>query len=158
MNEGSREFMLEAVRLSAEGMRRNDGGPFGAVVARGGQILGRAWNEVLATKDPTAHAELLAIRRACAAAGSFSLEGCDLYCSCEPCPMCLGAIMWARVQAVFYANTREDAAGIGFDDAMFYEQFAQDRAGRLVPMTQLGREEALKVFAEWNRQPGKRLY
>jgi len=150
--------MAEAVRLSREGMRQNAGGPFGAVIARNGEIIARAWNEVLAANDPTAHAEVLAIRRACAAAGQFSLDGCEIYTSSEPCPMCLAAIFWARLRSIYYANTRDDAAAIGFDDAMFYEQLAQDRAGRLVPATQLGREAALQVFAEWRQKPDKTLY
>ncbi len=150
--------MAEAVRQSREGMRQNAGGPFGAVIARNGQIIAGAWNEVLAANDPTAHAEVLAIRRACAAAGRFSLEGCDIYASSEPCPMCLAAIFWARLRSIYYANTRDDAAAIGFDDAMFYEQMAQEREGRLVPTTQLGREEALKVFAEWRQKPDKTPY
>ena len=152
------QFMTEAVRLAREGMRQNAGGPFGAVIVRGGEIIARAWNEVLSSNDPTAHAEILAIRRACAALGKFSLENCDIYASSEPCPMCLAAIFWARLRAVYYANTRHDAAAIGFDDAMFYDQLAQDRAGRLVPMTQVSREEGLKVFAEWREKPDKLLY
>jgi tRNA(Arg) A34 adenosine deaminase TadA len=152
------ELMAEAVRLSRQGMRENAGGPFGAVIARNGQILASAWNEVLVSKDPTAHAEIVAIRRACATLGQFSLEGCQIYSSSEPCPMCLAAIFWARLRSIHYAGTRDDAAAVGFDDAMFYEQMAQEREGRLVPTTQLGREEALKVFAEWRQKPDKMLY
>ncbi len=116
--------MREAIRLSFSLMRKGRGGPFGAVVVRGGDIIGRGCNRVTSSKDPTAHAEILAIRQACRKLGTFKLNGCDLYTSCEPCPMCLAAIYWARIRAVYYGNNRADAARIAFDDAAIYEQIA----------------------------------
>ena len=132
--------MEEAVRLSREGMRSNVGGPFGSVVVLDGQIIARGWNEVVATNDPTAHAEVCAIRRACAVLGTFRLDDCDIYASCEPCPMCLAAIYWARIRRIYFANTRDDAASIGFDDATFYDQLPLAREDRNVPMTQFMRD------------------
>ncbi|HNL82672.1 MAG TPA: nucleoside deaminase, partial [Chitinophagaceae bacterium] len=114
------EFMKEAIKLSENGMKNNDGGPFGCVIVKDGKIIGRGWNKVTGTNDPTAHAEVTAIRDACKNLGTFQLDGCEIYTSCEPCPMCMGAIYWARPSKVFYANTRQDAANIGFDDSMIY--------------------------------------
>jgi guanine deaminase len=151
-------YMLEAVRLSREGMRSNAGGPFGCVIVLDDRIIGRGCNEVVLTNDPTAHAEILALRRACAALGTFRLDDCDLYASCEPCPMCLAAIYWARVRRIFYANTHQDAAAIGFDDAKFYEQLSVERARRTIPMTPLPGGAALEVFKEWREKPDKIMY
>jgi guanine deaminase len=151
-------WMAEAVRLSREGMRRNAGGPFGCVVVRDGRIIGSGYNEVVATNDPTAHAEILAIRRAGAELGTFRLDGCDIYASCEPCPMCLTAIYWARIRGIYYANTHEDAAAIGFDDARFYKELSQARDQRSIPMTRVADGEARKVFAEWRQKGDKILY
>ena len=150
--------MAEAVRLSREGMRRNAGGPFGCVVARDGRIIGSGYNEVVATNDPTAHAEILAIRRACAELGTFRLADCKIYASCEPCPMCLAAIYWARIRGIFYANAQEDAAAIGFDDAKFYNELSMDPSGRSVPRTRIAGDEAKKVFAEWQEKADRILY
>ncbi|HWD21013.1 MAG TPA: nucleoside deaminase [Verrucomicrobiae bacterium] len=152
------DFMAEAVRLSRQGMQSNAGGPFGAIIVLDDKIIARGWNEVVSTNDPTAHAEVNAIRRACATLGSFRLDDCDIYTSCEPCPMCLAAIYWSRVRRIFYANTRHDAAAIGFDDATFYEQLPRALEDRTVPMTQLLRDEALQVFGEWRGKPDKMLY
>ena len=150
--------MREAIRLSLEKMRRNAGGPFGAVVARRGQIVGRGWNQVTSSNDPTAHAEVMAIRQACRKLKTFRLDDCEIYTSCEPCPMCLGAIYWARLRRIFYANTRRDAAAIGFDDDWLYRELARPVGRRKIPMKHLARAEALKVFAEWQGKPDKVCY
>jgi guanine deaminase len=152
------KFMRAAIALSLSKMRSNCGGPFGAVVVRKGKIIGRGWNRVTSTNDPTAHAEISAIRDACKKLKTFQLDDCELYASCEPCPMCLAAIYWARFKKVFYANTRKDAARINFDDDLIYREIARPVARRKIPMKQLLRSEALKVFAEWNKKPDKTLY
>ena len=152
------KLMREAIRISLEKMRCNHGGPFGAVVVRRGQIVGRGWNQVTSTNDPTAHAEVVAIRAACKRLKTFSLADCELYTSCEPCPMCLAAIYWARLQKVYYANTRADAARIQFDDAFLYREVARPISQRKIPMRQLLRREALKVFSEWATKPDKISY
>ena len=150
--------MRAAIRLSREKMQRNHGGPFGAVVVRHGEIVGRGWNRVTSTNDPTAHAEIVAIREACRRLNTFRLDDCELYASCEPCPMCLAAIYWARIGKIFHANTRRDAAAIGFDDDSIYREVARPVSRRKVPMKQMLRNEALRVFAEWKRKPDKVRY
>ena len=155
MNE---KFMLEAIRLSIAKMRGNCGGPFGAVVVRKGRIISRGWNCVTSANDPTAHAEISAIRDACKKLKSFRLDDCELYASCEPCPMCLAAIYWARIKKVFYAGTRKDAARIGFDDDLIYRELSRPIARRKIKMKQLRRSEALKVFKEWRDKPDKVRY
>lgn len=150
--------MREAIRLSLSKMRGNHGGPFGAVVVRKGKIVGRGWNRVTSTNDPTAHAEVSAIRDACRKLKTFQLNDCELYTSCEPCPMCLSAIYWARVKRVFYANTRQDAAHIDFDDDLIYREIPLPNSRRKIPMKQLLHAEALKVFAEWKSKPDKIRY
>jgi guanine deaminase len=152
------KFMREAIRLSIKMMRRGQGGPFGAVVARDGRIVGRGWNLVTSTNDPTAHAEIVAIREACKQLKTFQLSDCDLYTSCEPCPMCLSAIYWARFRNVFYANTRKDAARINFDDDFIYREVALPIRRRKLKMKQLLHKEALTAFAEWERKADKMLY
>jgi guanine deaminase len=152
------KFMREAIRLSIQMMRRGKGGPFGAVVVRNGKVVGRGSNQVTSTNDPTAHAEILAIREACQRLKTFQLDECDLYTSCEPCPMCLSAIYWARLGKVFYANTRQDAARIDFDDAFIYREVALPIGKRALKMKQLLREEALAAFAEWQQKTDKILY
>lgn len=152
------EHMRRAIELSREKMRANDGGPFGAVVVLDGQIIGEGWNRVTSTNDPTAHAEISAIRAACARTGSFSLEGAVIYSSCEPCPMCLAAIYWARISKLYYANTSEDAAAIDFDDAFLYREIVIDDAHRALPSEQLMRDEAIAVFDEWREKPDKIEY
>ena len=142
-------FMAEAIRLSIQSVREGQGGPFGAVVVRDGVIIGTGANQVTSVNDPTAHAEIVAIRAACAALGTFQLNGCVIYTSCEPCPMCLGAIYWARPDAVYYANTQEDAAAIGFDDAFLYHELSLPAAERKLPLRQMMRDEALIAFGEW---------
>ena len=150
--------MRAAIRLAREKMRRNDGGPFGAVVVRRGKIIGRGWNCVTSANDPTAHAEIMAIREACARLKTFRLDDCELYASCEPCPMCLAAIYWARIGKIFYANTRCDAAAIGFDDDSIYREVARPVSRRKIPMQQCLHPDALKVFAEWKTKPDKICY
>ena len=152
------KFMREAIRLSLRKMRGNHGGPFGAVVVQHGKIVGRGWNRVTSTNDPTAHAEVIAIRDACRRLKTFRLDDCELYASCEPCPMCLATIYWARFKKVFYANTRQDAARIKFDDDFLYREVGKPVARRKIPMQQLLRNEAQKVFAEWERKPDKIRY
>jgi guanine deaminase len=152
------QFMRAAIRLSLSKMRANCGGPFGAVVVRRGRVVGRGWNQVTSTNDPTAHAEVTAIRDACRRLQTFQLDDCELYTSCEPCPMCLAAIYWARFKQVYYANTRQDAARIQFDDDLIYREVAKPVSKRIIPMKQLLRPEALKVFAEWQAKADKIRY
>ena len=152
------KFMREAIRLSRQTMRGNHGGPFGAVVVRRGKIVGRGWNQVVSGNDPTAHAEVTAIREACRRLKTFRLDDCELYTSCEPCPMCLAAGYWARLRKIYYANTRRDAAAIGFDDDFLYRETALPVSRRKIPMKQLCRNEALKAFAEWKNKPDKIQY
>ena len=153
--EDERAFMRRAVELSAERMRRNEGGPFGAVIVKDGKVIAEGWNKVTSTNDPTAHAEVTAIRSACERLESFSLAGCEIYTSCEPCPMCLSAIYWARLDRIYFANSREDAAAIGFDDALIYEEVAKPIAERIIPTLKLQLPEAEAVFAEWRAKPDK---
>ena len=152
------KFMLEAILLSQNGMTSNEGGPFGCVIVKGEEIVGRGNNKVICNNDPTAHAEVVAIRNACNNLGTFQLHGCEIFTSCEPCPMCLGAIYWARPDIVYYANTRQDAADIGFDDSMIYEEMSIAFENRRIPILNLGRQGALKVFEEWKIRGNKTLY
>jgi tRNA(Arg) A34 adenosine deaminase TadA len=150
------DFMARAIALSIENVTRGKGGPFGCVVVRNGKIIAEGANQVTATNDPTAHAEVVAIRNACHALGTFQLDGCVIYSSCEPCPMCLGAIYWARPSKLYFASTAEDAARAGFDDRFIYEQLEVDYDRRTIPAEQIMREEARKVFALW-RESGKKI-
>ena len=150
--------MREAIRLSRQKMSANQGGPFGAVIARDGKIIARGWNRVTTANDPTAHAEIAAIRDACKKLKRFRLDDCELYTSCEPCPMCLGAIYWARLKRVLYATTRADAAAIEFADAFIYDEIRRPISRRVIPMKPLLRAEALKVFAEWQKKADKVSY
>ncbi len=145
-------FLREAIRLSIEKMEANEGGPFGAVIVRDQQIIGRGWNRVSSTNDPTAHAEVVAIRDACSRLKTFSLAGCEIYSSCEPCPLCLAAIYWSRLDRIYYAATCEDAAAAGFDDRKFYREFAKAAGDRSIPMEQSLREEACVAFKAWERK------
>jgi guanine deaminase len=155
MNE---KFMREAIRLSLQEIRHGQGGPFGAVVVRNGKVFGRGRNQVTSANDPTAHAEIVAIRAACKLLNTFQLDDCDLYTSCEPCPMCLAPIYWARLRQVYYANTRRDAAKIGFDDDFIYREVMLPIRRRRLRMKQLLRDEALAAFDEWQRKPNKIPY
>ena len=152
------EFMRRALELSRYGMRRGDGGPFGAVIVQSGRIIGEGWNQVIATNDPTAHGEVVAIRHACRAAGTFVLAGCDLYTSSEPCPMCLSAIYWARVARVFFGNTVADAAAIGFDDTAILDELRKSAPARSIPATQFLGAEAAEVFREFAADPERVRY
>jgi guanine deaminase len=151
-------FMARAIQLSLENVRSGRGGPFGCVVVKDGDIVAEGANRVTATNDPTAHAEMLAIRQACQKLSCFELRDCDLYTSCEPCPMCLGAIYWARIRKVCFGNLAEDAARIGFDDSAIYREITQPHAEREIPMIPMMRKEALTAFQAWDEQPGKILY
>jgi tRNA(Arg) A34 adenosine deaminase TadA len=151
-------FMQRAVALALEKMRANSGGPFGAIIVRDNTIISEGWNEVTSTNDPTAHAEIVAIRRACVLLGTFNLLDCDIYTSCEPCPMCLGAIYWARLRRVYYANTRIEAAQIGFDDEFIYGEVAQAPELRKIPHLRLMTDDAQVAFMEWAASPEKIRY
>jgi len=150
--------MRRAIALALENVRTARGGPFAALVAKHGSVIGEGANSVTATNDPTAHAEIVAIRAACRALGTFQLTDCELYTTCEPCPMCLGAIYWARPARVFYAGVAADAADAGFDDAFIYEELQRSPESRRIPMTQLMREESLAIFAAWKQQANKTQY
>lgn len=152
------KFMQEAIILSQNGITNNEGGPFGCIVVKDDKIVGRGNNKVTGTNDPTAHAEVVAIRDACKNLQTFQLDGCEIYTSCEPCPMCLGAIYWARPSVIYYANTRHDAAEIGFDDSMIYEEMRADLDHRKIPIINLGREDAKKVFDNWKEKEDKTEY
>jgi len=151
-------FMARAIQLAVENVRSAQGGPFGAVVVKDGNIIAEAANQVTATNDPTAHAEVLAIRHACQNLGCFELKACELYTSCEPCPMCLGAIYWARLARVYFASFATDASQAGFDDSFIYREIAQPHSQRGIPMTQLMREEALAAFQAWREKSNKIPY
>ena len=153
-----KSFMARAIQLSIDGVLSGRGGPFGAVIVKDGRIIAEGMNQVTSTNDPTAHAEVLAIRQACAKLGRFELQDCELYTSCEPCPMCLGAIYWARLSRVYFANTAEDAAKMGFDDSFIYAELKQPRSQRRIPATQMMQEEALAGFREWVAKPDKISY
>ena len=151
-------FMARAIELSVENVRSGKGGPFGTVVVKDGAILAEAANRVTSTNDPTAHAEVLAIRQACEKLAHFELKGCDLYTSCEPCPMCLGAIYWARIDRVYFGCVAGDAARAGFDDSAIYEQIQHAHTEREIPMIPMMREEALASFRAWEESSGKIRY
>jgi guanine deaminase len=152
------DFLRRAVLLSKEGMNSGKGGPFGCVIVKDGAILAEGCNRVTSDQDPTAHAEIVAIREACRKSGSFQLDGCTVFSSCEPCPMCLGAIYWARPDAVYYVNTRKDAAQAGFDDAFIYGEIERDGRERSIPFTHVPLREGEEVFEEWKRKAGKQDY
>jgi guanine deaminase len=154
----SNPFMARAIQLSIESARSGRGGPFGAAIVKDGKIIAEGVNQVTSTNDPTAHAEVLAIRRACEKLRVFELKDCELYTSCEPCPMCLGAIYWARLSRIYFANTAEDAAKIGFDDSFLYSELKQPHSRRRIPTIQMMREEALEGFRAWAENPNKILY
>ena len=158
MSEQDLQFMARAIELARMSVETNSGGPFGCVIVKGGEIIGEGNNRVTSTSDPTAHAEIIAIRDACARLGSFQLDGCAIYTSCEPCPMCLGAIYWARPAAIFYAGTREDAAAAGFDDQYIYDEIALENDLRRMRMQSLLRDEARNVFRLWIDKEDKTRY
>jgi guanine deaminase len=152
------DHMLEATKLALENVQNTTGGPFGAVIVQNGIIIARGRNQVTSSHDPTAHAEVVAIRAAAQLLQTFDLSGCEIYTSCEPCPMCLGAIYWARLERVYYGCTQADAAAIGFDDQFIYEELALEKSQRKLPMLELNREGALPAFEAWSRSSGKIEY
>jgi len=158
MTEQDEQFMRRAINLAQKGIDAGAGGPFGAVVVRGGEIVGEGCNQVTSTNDPTAHAEIVAIRRACETLKSFQLDGCVLYTSCEPCPMCLGAIYWARPKHIFFACTHEDAARIGFDDHFIYDEIERPIEERHIKSVNCLRDEGLTVFESWTKKTDKTKY
>lgn len=150
--------MQEAIALSLHGIKNNEGGPFGCVIVKDDRIVGRGNNKVTSLNDPTAHAEVVAIREACKNLDTFQLDDCEVYTSCEPCPMCLGAIYWARPKVVYFANTRSDAADIGFDDSFIYEEISADIKDRKIPLIPLPQQSAKDVFNEWHNKQDKTAY
>src|SRR5690554_2157964 len=158
ITEKDREFIIRAIRLSEKGMDSNKGGPFGAIVVRDNVVIAAGVNQVTSKNDPTAHAEVVAIRKACEKLKTFQLEDCVIYTSCEPCPMCLGAIYWARPKAVFYACTKEDAAMIGFDDNFIYDEINKKIEDRNIKFINLNKEEGNEVFKKWEEKEGKIKY
>ena len=152
------KFMQEAIRSGMEGMRKNLGGPFGCVIVKDDEIVGTGCNMVIALNDPTAHAEIVAIREACKKLGTFQLTDCEVYSTCEPCPMCIGALYWARPKVIYYANDKIDAAAIGFDDNFIYQQIALPVEQRKIPMQCLPCAEAVNMFEEWKKMNNKNLY
>jgi len=150
--------MTQAIELAVQNVRSGAGGPFAAVIVKDGRVISTGVNQVTSRNDPTAHAEIVAIRAACAALGSFQLEGCDIYTTCEPCPMCFGAIYWARPARVFFGATARDAAGAGFDDAFVYQELGVGLAERKIPFTEMSREEALACFREWQAKQDRINY
>ena len=156
--ENQKKFMREAIRLSIENVQSGNGGPFGTVIVKNGKIIASGVNKVTQSSDPTAHAEIVAIRSACETLGTFQLVGCEIYCSCEPCPMCLGAIYWARPDRIYFANTREDAADINFDDNFIYNELDVSISQRKLPTTQLLRDEAQIAFKQWRESTAKTEY
>lgn len=151
-------FMKEAIALSLKNVQEKGGGPFAALIVRNDVVIAQGTNLVTVAKDPTAHAEVVAIREACRALNSFKLEGCEIYTTCEPCPMCLGAIYWSRLDRIFYANTRSDAAQIGFDDDLFYREISRPIHQRNIPTTRLLEREALEAFRLWERKGDRTPY
>jgi tRNA(Arg) A34 adenosine deaminase TadA len=156
--DNKNEFMLEAIKKAEENIVTGKGGPFGAVVVRDGEIIASVGNRVTSTNDPTAHAEVVAIREACKVLDTFDLSGCEIYASCEPCPMCLGAIMWSRIDKLYYAADRNDASRAGFDDELFYTELALPAEKRMIKPTQLLRKEANEVFDKWIEESNKIPY
>jgi tRNA(Arg) A34 adenosine deaminase TadA len=158
MNENQNEYMAEAIKLSRENISSGLGGPFGAVIVKNGKIIARGTNRVTVDNDPTAHAEVVAIREACKSLDSFQLDECEIYCSCEPCPMCLGAIYWARPAHIFFAAGRNDAADAGFDDDFIYKEIGANINERKIPASQILRSEAVEVFRVWKESDIKIPY
>lgn len=158
MTDINPSFLERAIELSEMGMKEEKGGPFGCVIVKDGKIIGEGCNEVLATNDPTAHAEVVAIRNACKTVGSFQLTDCDVYTSCEPCPMCLGALYWARPRRIIFANTKNDAADIDFDDQFIYNEIETPVEKRQIQFIHLANQRALDVFAQWKNNSDKKVY
>lgn len=158
MEKEAKKFMRKAIRISINNVTKQKGGPFGAIVVKDGKIIARGANQVTSSNDPTAHAEVVAIRKACKTLKTFQLTGCEIYTSCEPCPMCLGAIYWARPDKLYYANSKEDAAAISFDDQFIYDEIAKPLEQRKLFTKQVLREKALEAFEKWKASPNKIEY
>ena len=158
MAEIEKRFLERAIELSRQGMQKGNGGPFGCVIVKDGEIIGEGFNEVLVKNDPTSHAEVVAIRNACKKLNNFQLTGCDIYTSCEPCPMCMGAIYWARPNRVIYANTKSDAAAVDFDDQFIYDEIEKLPQDRYIQFIHLPQEQALDVFLEWKNNGDRKEY
>jgi len=156
--QGNPEFMMQAIQLATDNVTSGRGGPFGAVIVKDGKVIATGANQVTTINDPTAHAEIIAMRNACQALGTFKLEGCELYTSCEPCPMCLAATYWARCSAIYYGCDMDDAAKAGFDDAFLYEEIKKPLSERTIPISNLCKQEAWKAFATWLESPDKVEY
>lgn len=154
----NKDFIYRAIEIAREGMNANHGGPFGCIIVKENKIIGEGSNRVTTSNDPTAHAEIVAIRNACEHLGTFQLTGCDIYTSCEPCPMCLGAIYWARPDRIYYAANREDAADAGFDDSFIYTEIPLPIDERSIPMKNIGRDAAVDLFENWKQKPDKTAY
>lgn len=152
------KYMQEAIALADRAINNNEGGPFGCVIVKDDNIVGRGNNKVTSNNDPTAHAEIVAIREACKNLGTFQLEGCELYTSCEPCPMCLGAIYWARPEVIYYANSKEDAKEAGFDDSMIYEEMKCDLKDRKIPIIRIDAKNAKHAFEKWEDKNDRKIY
>ncbi len=155
--ENNSKFILKAIELSIQSAKTS-GGPFGSVIVKDNKIISEGYNKVTSTNDPTAHGEIVAIREACKKLNTFNLTGCDIYSSCEPCPMCLSAIYWSHIDKIFYANTREDAKNIDFDDSLIYKEINKDKNDRKIKMFQMHRDEALEAFTIWNNKKDKIKY
>jgi len=154
----AKPFLERAIALAAAHAADGRNGPFGAVITRGGKIVAEGWNQVVSSGDPTAHAEVVAIRRACATLGQWDLSGCEIHASCEPCPMCLSAIYWARLDRIFFASTRHEAAGIGFQDEFLYEELRREYPERRIPTQRIDMPEASRLFGDWQRNPRRVSY
>jgi guanine deaminase len=157
-NHMDNPFMARAIQLALQNVQSGQGGPFGAVIVKDGKVIAEGANQVTSTNDPTAHAEVLAIRAACANLGAYELQGSEIYTSCEPCPMCMGAIYWARLSRIYFAGAAGDASAAGFDDSLIYSEIAQPHTKRTIPMIQLMRDEALVPFRAWREKPDKIAY
>jgi tRNA(Arg) A34 adenosine deaminase TadA len=157
-SEAKKKYMQQAIDLSRQHMQGGHGGPFGAIVVKGGKVIGEGWNKVTSTNDPTAHAEVEAIRQACKHLSTYELKGCEIFTSCEPCPMCLSAIYWARIDKIYYANSKADAAQIQFDDDFIYQEIPKSLKDRAIPVERLLATEALEVFKEWEAKADKVRY
>ena len=158
ITEKDRSYLRQAIALAKEGIENRQGGPFGCVIVKNGEVIGKGFNKVTSSHDPTAHAEVEAIRDACGRLGDHQLAGCDLYASCEPCPMCLGAIYWARLSRVVYASTRNQAADAGFDDDLIYKEIDRPMAGRQIPFEFQSQSEVIELFGQWKKMADKEMY
>ena len=158
ITQQDKEFLRQAIELARRGVQKGVGGPFGCIIVRDGIVVGEGCNEVTSTNDPTAHAEIVAVRDACRRLGNYQLGGCDVYASCEPCPMCLGALYWARPRRVIYAATRDEAAGAGFDDAFIYREIGMTHGERKIPFYYAPADGAVELFRLWREKGDRKIY